>query len=112
MLKQGLLCALFIFTLVPVSASALSEPNIVAIEGAANVEEAVAEIRNTLESQGLEIVLTLDHSANAASVDLELAPTTVIFARLPKFAEKSLLRKRKNGRNRYTTQVSCFRAGQ
>ena len=95
MLKQGFLCALFILALVPVSASALSEPNIVAIEGAANVEEAVAEIRNTLESQGLEIVLTLDHSANAASVGLELAPTTVIFARLPKFAENALLRKRK-----------------
>ena len=93
MLKQGLLCISLILTLLPLSVKALSEPSIVSLENAETVEDAVAEISNTLESQGFEIVLTLDHSANAASVGLVLEPTTVIFARLPKIAEKFTLRK-------------------
>ena len=91
MLRRSLLCTVFLLALIPLSASALSEPAVVPLEGADTVAEGVEQIQTYLESLGLDIVLTLDHSANAASVGLELAPTTVIFARLPRSAEQSLL---------------------
>ena len=78
---------------IPSYASALLEPNIVVLEDVATVEEGVSKISSTLESQGLDIVLTLDHSANAASVGLELAPTTVIYARFSNIVEQAILRK-------------------
>ena len=93
MLRRSLLCTVFLLAFIPLSASALSEPAVVPLEGADTVEEGVEQVQTYLESSGLDIVLTLDHSANAASVGLELAPTTVIFARLPRFAEQSLLLK-------------------
>ena len=95
MLRRSLFCTLFLLALIPLSASALSEPTVVPLENADTVAEAVEQIQTALESKGLDIVLTLDHSANAASVGLELAPTTVIYARLPRPVEKSLLRKGK-----------------
>ena len=92
MLQRCLFCTLFLLALIPLSASALSEPAVVPLENVGTVAEAVAQIQTALESTGLDIILTLDHSANAAGVGLELAPTTVIYARLPQLAEKTLLR--------------------
>ena len=93
MLRRSLVCIVFLLAIIPLSASALSEPAVVPLEGADTVAEGVEQIQTYLELSGLDIVLTLDHSANAASVGLELAPTTVIFARLPRSPEKLLLRK-------------------
>ena len=93
MLQRSILCTFFFLTFIPLSVSALSKPAVVPLENADTVAEAVEDIQSTLESKGLEVVLTLDHSANAARVGLELAPTTVIYARLPKVAEKAVLRK-------------------
>ena len=55
-----------------------------AVEDAASVAEAVAEITGTLERQGFEIVAVIDHAASAAGVGLDLRPTTVILARNPR----------------------------
>lgn len=63
------------------------------LENARDVSSAVDELKYELEQQGFIIALTVNHSAAAASVGLELAPNQVIFARLPKFLEKKLLRK-------------------
>lgn len=62
------------------------------IEDALSVPEAVDEIVAELEDEGADIVLVLDHQANAANVGLELRPTTVIFARDPK-TEVKLIRR-------------------
>jgi uncharacterized protein (DUF302 family) len=43
--------------------------------------EAVTRIKEGLEAQGLEIVAVIDHAQNAASVGLELPPTTLILWR-------------------------------
>ncbi len=58
-----------------------------------NVPDAVAQISATLESQGFEIVLVVDHSAAAARVGLDLAPTQVVFARPARNFERRLLRR-------------------
>ncbi len=57
-----------------------------------SVPEAVAEIKEILEDQGLEIVGVLDHAANAKRVDLELPPTQLILFRDLRL-EKKLLRR-------------------
>lgn len=63
------------------------------LKNVSDVSSAIAELTAALEQQGFTIPLTVNHSAAAASVDLELAPNQVIFARPPKFIEKRLLRK-------------------
>ncbi len=63
------------------------------LENASDVSSVVDELKYELEQQGFIIALTVNHSAAATSVGLELAPNQVIFARLPKFLEKKLLRK-------------------
>lgn len=63
------------------SAWAADEHNSFSIEDAASVDEAVARITAKLEKQGFDVVTTINHSANAASVPLELDPTQVIFFR-------------------------------
>lgn len=65
----------------------------ITLENASDVSSAVAELKYELEQQGFIIALTVNHSAAAASVGLELAPNQVIFARPPKMLEKNLLRK-------------------
>lgn len=73
---------------------ALADSNLsISIEGAATVDEAVAQIIEILEGQGFDIVLVVNHAAAAASVDLDLRPTQVIFARQPRIFER-LTRKR------------------
>ena len=63
------------------------------LENASDVSSAVAELTAELEQQGFTIPLTVNHSAAATSVDLDLTPNQIIFARPPKFIEKRLLRK-------------------
>lgn len=63
------------------------------LEDASDVASAVVELTSELEQQGFTIPLTVNHSAAATHVDLDLTPTQVIFARLPRFLEKRLLRK-------------------
>lgn len=60
---------------------------------AASVDAAVQILSDRLQRQGFEIPVVVNHSAGAASVDLELRPTQVIFARPPSFLERSLLRR-------------------
>lgn len=60
---------------------------------AESVDAAVQIVSNRLQEQGFEIPLVVDHSAGAASVDLELRPTKVIFARPTRLLERSLLRR-------------------
>ena len=52
---------------------------VVADELPETVPEAVDFIRDTLERQGFDIELTVDHAAAAASVGLNLPPTQVVF---------------------------------
>ncbi len=68
--------------------------NLQAMVGQANnVDEAVQLVSDRLARQGFEIPLVVNHAAAAASVDLELRPTQVIFARPSKYLERSLLRR-------------------
>jgi uncharacterized protein (DUF302 family) len=52
------------------------------------VEDAVERISAILEKQGFDIVLVVNHAAAAASVDLKLRPTQVIYARQPRIFER------------------------
>lgn len=79
------------FLLVSGSVSALNAPDIVELDEALTVDQAVSDLSASLGKRGLDIALTLDHSANAATVDLDLAATTVIFARPSARIEKELL---------------------
>lgn len=65
------------------------------LKDAVDVPTAIAELRATLEQQGFDIPLVLDHSAAAASVRMELNPNQVIFARPPRRLERRLLRRSK-----------------
>ncbi len=65
----------------------------ITLEDASNVSDTIAELEFELEKQGFIIPLTVNHSGAAASIDLDLAPNQVIFARPPKFLEKRLLQK-------------------
>ncbi|HFD12050.1 MAG TPA: DUF302 domain-containing protein [Crenotrichaceae bacterium] len=69
--------------------------DIIVLKDAVDVPSAVAELKATLEQEGFKIPLIVDHSAAAASVDLELGPNQVMFARLPRVLEKQLLRRGK-----------------
>ena len=91
-----IICFLFVSGAAPyTSAHDLTTQNysIAHIKDAVDVSEAVARITSTLEQQGFEIALVVDHAAAAGSVELELAPTQIIFARPPRFLEKHLLRR-------------------
>ncbi|NDJ60409.1 MAG: DUF302 domain-containing protein [Chloroflexi bacterium] len=55
-----------------------ADPGLITIESSQPVEETVAAIEAALEEAGFIIPLIVDHSANAANVDLELLPTTLI----------------------------------
>ncbi len=93
---RNLIVAIFCFLTIIVfslpAASADMNPEI-SIGDAENVDETVAHIIAVLERQGFEIVLTVNHSATAASVMLNLPPTQVIFARQPRFLERRLLKR-------------------
>ena len=60
---------------------------------AGSVDAVVQILSERLQRQGFEIPLVVNHSVAAASVDLVLRPTQVIFARPPSFLERSLLRR-------------------
>lgn len=81
-----LLCSVRIATADPITMREM-------VARADSVDEAVQRVSDELRQQGFEIPLTVNHSAAAASVELELRPTQVIFARPPKFLERSLLRR-------------------
>jgi uncharacterized protein (DUF302 family) len=54
-------------------------------ESKQSFEETYASLKNTLEANpNLKILLELDHSKNAASVDLKLPPTRIILFGNPK----------------------------
>lgn len=63
------------------------------IEDAETVDEAVAQVIEILEKQGFETDV-INHAAAAASVDLELRPTQVIYARQPRIFERLTLKRR------------------
>ena len=62
------------------------------IADAETVDEAVAQIIEILEKQGFETDV-INHAAAAASVDLELRPTQVIYARQPRIFERLTLKR-------------------
>jgi uncharacterized protein (DUF302 family) len=73
---------------------ALAESNSgLSIEDAESVEDAVERISAILEKQGFDIVLVVNHAAAAASVDLKLRPTQVIYARQPRIFERLTLKR-------------------
>lgn len=52
---------------------------VVTIAAEGSVDEVMARLETALEDGGFNIVTKLDHQANAASVDLTMAPAQVIF---------------------------------
>lgn len=73
-----LLTIAFIFLILPLSATAQSDNGLVLIESEFDVAETVSRLTATLEERGLTVVGTVDHGANATSVDLDLLPTQLI----------------------------------
>lgn len=63
---------------IPHIATAQSNSGLVLVESGYAVDETVSRLTATLEEKGLIVVGTVDHAANAASVDLELLPTQLI----------------------------------
>jgi len=88
MLKYTLL--LITVMLLTLETTRADQGNRFQIGDATTVDEAVELIGLELERQGVEIISTINHAAAAASVDLELRPTTVIFVK-HKFFDLSLL---------------------
>ena len=88
----AIICFLSINGFALQTARADSNPAI-SIGDADSVPDAVARVTATLEEQGFEIVLIVDHSAAAQSVDMELSPTQVIFAQQSRFLERLLLKR-------------------
>ncbi|MBA2693150.1 MAG: DUF302 domain-containing protein [Rubrobacter sp.] len=58
--------------------AAASPEGIVTVEGGATFEESVANIEGAIEEEGLNLVASVDHSLNAASIEEELPPTTLL----------------------------------
>lgn len=56
----------------------MAEPGLITIESDQSVEDTVNAITAALDAAGFIVPLVVDHSANAANVDLELPPTTLI----------------------------------
>ncbi len=73
--------------------SAHSQVNQLNIEDATSVQEALEHITFTLEGQGFEIVTTVNFKVAAASIGLEIRPTTVIIVTNPSL-ETALIRQR------------------
>ena len=63
------------------------------ISDATSVDEAVAEIKETLLDQNFEITAVINHGQNAANVGLELRPTQVVMFR-KLFFDATLIRRR------------------
>lgn len=61
------------------------------IDGAGTVDEAVNAIVEVVEKQGYEVPLIVNHAAAAASVELVLRPTQVVFARPPRAQERRFI---------------------
>ncbi len=57
------------------------------IQQSESVQDAVDLVVDTLQYQGYEIALIVDHAAAAESVYLVLRPTQVVFALPPKYLE-------------------------
>lgn len=56
----------------------MMDPGLSSVQSELSFDDTVARAQEVLEAEGFGIPLVLDHSANAASVDLELPPTTLI----------------------------------
>ncbi|MEZ4383896.1 MAG: DUF302 domain-containing protein [Nannocystaceae bacterium] len=59
-------------------APAAYDPGLVIVDSAQDVDATVERLRADIEAKGFKIMAVVDHSANAAGVDLELAPTKLI----------------------------------
>ena len=55
----------------------LADPGLVTLESDADFETTVARVESALEERDLQLVATVDHAANADSVDMDLPPTTL-----------------------------------
>ncbi len=67
----------------PPSAAAKTSPGhhsdgLVRIISAYSVEETVARLEAALAARGVKVMAKIDHAANAAGADLDLAPTTLV----------------------------------
>ena len=75
------------------SNSAISIGDADSVLDADSVTDAVERITAILEDQGFKVVLVVNHTEAAKSVELELAPTQVILARPSRFLERILLKR-------------------
>ena len=76
------LIALCLALILSAGSAALAQgPNVdglVTVQAASSVEETVAQLQSTLEERGLIVLGTVNHSANAQSIEQELRPTQLI----------------------------------
>ena len=55
----------------------MDDPGLITLESDADFETTVSRVEPALEERGLQLVTTVDHAANADSVDMDLPPTTL-----------------------------------
>ena len=84
-LRRILLClALFLPLLTGVAvAQETSDNGLVTGPGGSSVDETVALLVSNLEAKGVTVMAVVNHSTNAASVDLDLRPTQLVIAGNP-----------------------------
>lgn len=84
-IKSLLLAAITATGLISTAHAAMSEPEgMVVVPSPHSVKDTLDKLAVVLESKGMKIMARLDHSANAASVDLELRPTELMIFGNPK----------------------------
>lgn len=75
----ALLSSLFIFSVLSAQDDSDEMDNgFRSVQSELSFEDTVLSAQQILEAEGFGVPLVLDHSANAASVDLDLSPTTLI----------------------------------
>lgn len=89
-IPQLTFCIYILLITISFSTWANQDHNVFDIDQALSVDEAVEQIKNTLQNQGIEIVATINHAQNAANVGLSLRPTQVLMFRKP-FFDKGII---------------------
>ena len=82
---RNLITLLAVFFLLGIFAiQAVAQDGMVTVNSQYSVEETVDRLENTLTNNGLNIFKKVDHRDGAASVDMQLQPTTVVIFGNPK----------------------------
>ncbi len=81
--KIASLCA-GALALIGVNSAAVAQDGMIAVPSSHDVATTMDKLESVLKSKGMTIMARVDHTANAANVDLELRPTQLLIFGNPK----------------------------